>query len=199
MDQEELEKTVAFAISPKFNPNRLESYWYPVYKTLFKVLESATDTVIAVLAPQFTVSRVFRQETEEMFHRPRTSNRQPGLPPSTETYISPKTGKTFSAPVKPFPDPSEEFAQSITSVKEHREWRIPNFALVVCQDPKTVVRMTGRGTHRADCFREEGSNQGRNDQWKHERNIAAPRQISSMVRGPCRWMVHLRQGIRYRK
>lgn len=64
--------------SPELNPHLLESYWYSVYAALFDIFES--DSYISMLAPQFTVSRTFCQETGEVGHHPKPSKRHPRYP-----------------------------------------------------------------------------------------------------------------------
>ena len=139
-DQEELSRLVSIARSRELNPHRLESYWYPVYGTLFKPL--TTGIYVATLTQEFTVSRVFRQETEETIYHPKPSKRRPGDPKVVETRWDPEAGKSVLVEVEPPPSRSEEPTPRVTDVKELRRWRIPDFALLVTRRPKEIVRVT---------------------------------------------------------
>ena len=137
----DLELAVAFALSPDHNSKDLECYWYLVYKALFKPLESLTNYKSS-LAPQFTVSELVREETEDINYFPRQSENPTRHIPTIIQKLDPKTGKTTTIEIEAFPTPPREMKQE-ASVKEYRTWRIPDIALLVSQYPRANIALAG--------------------------------------------------------
>jgi len=136
----DLKLAVAFALSPYHNPRHLECYWYPVYKALFRPLESL-GSYNSSLAPQFTVSRSIREETEDTNYFPQQSESTDRHIPTAIRRYNPETNETTLEEIPTFPTPPQETEQE-TTIKEYREWRIHDFVLVVSQYPRAEILLT---------------------------------------------------------
>ena len=100
---------------------------------VFKVLEYGRHS--SILAPQFTLSKTFREEEEEEV-----------LPvPVDACQIQPcadqETGKDVLFCMASHGSPQES-TQPIANVKEFRRWRVPDFALVVSRHPGKLLCFT---------------------------------------------------------